>query len=178
MSTKLREAFEHWASDEGKSPEAVKRNPDGHYRLGSTNMYWRAWQAAWQAAQAALSAEGQGREGWVPVSQRLPVYGEGRRVVVHTDGYDFAGEQFFDIKADALTECGDEDLPHCGDREVAARASHWIYVEDLAHRITAPPPVSGEGGGGPPSGQGPHRESSSSVEASRQVVPGEEVRDG
>lgn len=80
--------------------------------------------------------------GWVRVTDRLPIYGEGLRVVIYTEGYDFAGEQFFHIAADALTECDLEDLPMSKDREVAERASHWIYDHELSSAITA----SAEGG--------------------------------
>lgn len=45
-----REAFEQWASDNGKFPRAVARSGDV-YHLMATQAYWLAWQA-----RAALSA--------------------------------------------------------------------------------------------------------------------------
>jgi hypothetical protein len=40
-----REAFEAWASDGGKWPQAIERYGNGLYRLSSTHSYWLAWQA-------------------------------------------------------------------------------------------------------------------------------------
>lgn len=82
--------------------------------------------------------------GWTRVTDRLPAYGEGLRVVIYTEGYDFAGEQFFHIAADALTECGFEDMPSSKDREVAARASHWIPDDELMAMIAASPALTND----------------------------------
>jgi hypothetical protein len=44
-----REAFEKWASDDGKWPAAIEWNGNG-YELMQTHAAWIAWQASWQAA--------------------------------------------------------------------------------------------------------------------------------
>ncbi|CAG9184396.1 DUF551 domain-containing protein [Cupriavidus respiraculi] len=61
---------------------------------------------------------------WVSVNDRLPPIGTGERVLVYTEGADFAGEQFFDIKADDLypSPDGEQDAR----TEVAAAATHWM----------------------------------------------------
>lgn len=51
-ATPERDAFEAWFSEDGKWPEAVRRNGDA-YMLASAQHAWTAWQAAdarWQAA--------------------------------------------------------------------------------------------------------------------------------
>ncbi|UXC37168.1 DUF551 domain-containing protein [Cupriavidus gilardii] len=61
---------------------------------------------------------------WISVNDRLPPIGTGERVLIYTEGADFAGEQFFDIKADDLypTPDGEQDAR----TEVAAAATHWM----------------------------------------------------
>lgn len=44
MSDLLRSEFEEWASDNGRRPEAIKRNKAG-YRLMQTHSDWTAWKA-------------------------------------------------------------------------------------------------------------------------------------
>lgn len=58
------------------------------------------------------------------MNDRLPPIGTGERVLIYTEGADFAGEQFFDIKADDLypTPDGEQDAR----TEVAAAATHWM----------------------------------------------------
>ncbi|MCT9017207.1 DUF551 domain-containing protein, partial [Cupriavidus gilardii] len=71
--------------------------------------------------QAATGAQGLT---WISVNDRLPPIGTGERVLIYTEGADFAGEQFFDIKADDLypTPDGEQDAR----TEVAAAATHWM----------------------------------------------------
>ncbi|WNG69306.1 DUF551 domain-containing protein [Cupriavidus gilardii] len=73
------------------------------------------------APQAATGAQGLA---WTSVNDRLPPLGTGERVLIYTEGADFAGEQFFDIKADDLypTPDGEQDAR----TEVAAAATHWM----------------------------------------------------
>lgn len=49
-----RDAFEHWFSDEGKSPRAVERNGDC-YKLMQAHAAWQAWQAAWNHRAPTLT---------------------------------------------------------------------------------------------------------------------------
>ena len=56
---------------------------------------------------------------WVPVEERLPAF-DGGKVVIHTEGVDFAGEQYFHVDADALHDEGAS--------EVARAATHWLDV--------------------------------------------------
>lgn len=63
---------------------------------------------------------------WTSVKTRLPEYDQGVRVLVYTEGADFNGEQFFDIKADDLypgLANPDEDGYVS---EVAEAATHWM----------------------------------------------------
>lgn len=48
----IREAFEYWYSDEGKSPRAVARI-GGHYELMRAQSSWIAWQACWNQTNEA-----------------------------------------------------------------------------------------------------------------------------
>ena len=60
---------------------------------------------------------------WTKLTDRMPNPDEHDRVLIYTEGYDFAGEQFFDVKAETLNECmyeDPEDQP-----EVCRLASHW-----------------------------------------------------
>ena len=78
-----------------------------------------------QAAPADQALTG---AGWVSVNDCLPPYDTGERVLVYTEGADFAGEQFFDIKADDLYPTPAATSPEGGDArtEVAAAATHWM----------------------------------------------------
>ncbi|HJV75401.1 MAG TPA: DUF551 domain-containing protein [Noviherbaspirillum sp.] len=61
---------------------------------------------------------------WISVKDRLPPFGECLRVLIYTEGSEFAGEQFFDVNADSLNECfyeQPEDMP-----EVCQHATHWM----------------------------------------------------
>jgi hypothetical protein len=71
------------------------------------------------ANSRAPIAEGEAR--MKPLSLGLPSPDEHRRVIVYTDGVDFAGEQYFDIKTEELWELDTEAKP-----EVAAAATHWM----------------------------------------------------
>lgn len=42
---------------------------------------------------------------WVSLAERMPNPDEHDRVLIYTEGYDFGGEQVFDVKAEALNEC-------------------------------------------------------------------------
>lgn len=61
----------------------------------------------------------------IKIADRLPDPEEDKRVLIYTEGYDFAGEQFFDVKAESLypqvDEEGDDARP-----EVCQYASHWM----------------------------------------------------
>lgn len=48
----VRERFEYWYSDEGRTPKAVERNGDG-YRLIAAHTAWNAWQAAIKSEREA-----------------------------------------------------------------------------------------------------------------------------
>lgn len=49
----MRESFEAWFSDDWQHPSAVERDAVG-YKLAQAQNAWTVWQAAWQAALAAL----------------------------------------------------------------------------------------------------------------------------
>ena len=81
-----------------------------------------AQKAEW--ALRTVAATGAQGLTWISVNDRLPPIGTGERVLIYTEGADFAGEQFFDIKADDLypTPDGEQDAR----TEVAAAATHWM----------------------------------------------------
>ena len=57
---------------------------------------------------------------WIKLSDNMPATG---RVLIYTGGYDFNGEQVFEVDAEALNECfyaDPEDQP-----EVCIYATHW-----------------------------------------------------
>ena len=60
---------------------------------------------------------------WIKLTDRMPNPDEHDRVLIYTEGYDFNGEQVFDVKAETLNECfyaDPEDQP-----EVCKHTSHW-----------------------------------------------------
>ncbi|NBJ13299.1 DUF551 domain-containing protein [Microvirga arsenatis] len=117
----------------------------------------RASQEKADAILAALAAEGQGREGWQDISTAPK---DGRAEIIGIDGCGRVYKTWF------FAPSGRTQQWLRAHDSVPWHPTHWMP-------LPAPPPVSGEGSLCPPSGQGPHRESSSSVEASRQVAPPE-----
>ncbi|MEJ1403070.1 MAG: hypothetical protein RPU61_04710 [Candidatus Sedimenticola sp. (ex Thyasira tokunagai)] len=65
---------------------------------------------------------------WVKLTERLPVFDENLRVLIHTAEHDFNGEQFFDVRASDLYD-GPDGEPRS---EVCAVATHWIERPYLA----------------------------------------------
>ncbi len=60
---------------------------------------------------------------WTKLTDRMPNPDEHYRVLIYTQGVDFAGAQVFDVEADSLNECMYEypdDQP-----EVCKHATHW-----------------------------------------------------
>lgn len=60
---------------------------------------------------------------WIELSDRMPNPEEHNRVLIYTQGHDFAGAQVFDVKAETLNECmyaDPEDQP-----EICKHATHW-----------------------------------------------------
>ena len=82
-------------------------------------------------AQACIAAYLEAScEAWTSVADRLPDPREHSRVLIYTDGHDFGGEQFFDVRADSLNECfyaSPDDQP-----EVCRHASHWRAIPVIA----------------------------------------------
>ena len=61
---------------------------------------------------------------WIKLTDRMPNPDEHGRVLIYTEGYDFNGEQVFDVKAETLNEnfyADPDDQP-----EVCRVATHWI----------------------------------------------------
>lgn len=59
---------------------------------------------------------------WIKCDDDLPPFDTALRVLIYTDGVDFDGEQFFDIRADDLYDHGG------GLSEVAEAATHWAHL--------------------------------------------------
>jgi hypothetical protein len=97
--------------------------------VGSKDHEVAAQQRAIDRALALLTQGFPAPVLFIPVTQELPPFDSDERVLVYTDGVEFAGEQYFDIKASDLYPCATESEPD-GDRycsEVAAAATHWCY---------------------------------------------------
>lgn len=58
---------------------------------------------------------------WVKLTDRLPVFDDNLRVLIHTAEHDFNGEQFFDVRATDLYDGPDGEPKN----EVCAVATHW-----------------------------------------------------
>lgn len=74
-------------------------------------------------AITALEQQAQGG-GWISVYDRLPNPDEHHRVLIYTSGYDFGGEQFFDVLSESLNECAFSDPE--SQPEVCQKATHWM----------------------------------------------------
>jgi len=68
----------------------------------------------------------------LPLSAGLPSPDDHNRILVYTDGVDFAGQQYFDIKADDLWEPAPEDR-----NEIVEAATHWMPLPRPGHAIAA-----------------------------------------
>jgi hypothetical protein len=69
---------------------------------------------------------------WIKLTDRMPNLDEHGRVLVYTEGYDFNGEQVFDVKAETLNECfyaDPDDQP-----EVCKVATHWNWAKPTGSR--------------------------------------------
>lgn len=118
-------------NDDIKLPELPKfPEPGGDpMTLGEPAGYALFRQSHDRAEQQPAQAAGGVVLQFTSVHERLPEFCAGKRVLIYTDGYDFNGEQFFDVPADSLNESSfehEEDQP-----EICRRASHWIYLDDL-----------------------------------------------
>lgn len=97
-----------------KSAVLVAVATEGHRAICLLRELLAATEAAGQAEQ----------ETWTRVTTELPPLDEGVRVLVYTEGVDFAGEQYFDIPADHLHYAASgNELGKAS--EVAEAASHW-----------------------------------------------------
>jgi hypothetical protein len=91
----------------------------------------RLWSAA--AQPSTLPDVSARQNGMISLKHCAPPYGEGMRVLVYTEGVDFAGEQFFEIAADDLYEYYEK-------HEVVAAATHWMplpYPSKSTSKIAA-----------------------------------------
>lgn len=60
---------------------------------------------------------------FIKLTDRMPNPEEHPRVLIYTEGSNFAGEQFFDVKAESLIECFYEDPSD--QSEICQHATHW-----------------------------------------------------
>ena len=80
---------------------------------------------------------------WVSLAERMPNPDKHDRVLIYTEGYDFGGEQVFDVKAEALNECRYIDPDE--QPETCKAASHWMphprnAIFDYAAHCAQPAP--------------------------------------
>lgn len=85
------------------------------------------------AAHHAGQAQQPSTAAWVSLQDRLPDPEEHQRVLVYTEGFDFHGEQFFDVETTELHV----DAPGLYLSEVCEHASHWMPLPVL--RMTQQP---------------------------------------
>lgn len=79
------------------------------------------FQQAFEAGYARAVLSGQNL---IPIQESSPDPDQFDRVIVFTQGVDFAGEQFFDVPADSLLSI---NYPDPDDRPpVIAAATHWM----------------------------------------------------
>lgn len=77
-----------------------------------------------QLEQELATYRGMQPDGWIRLTDSMPPFGEDARVLIYTEGTEFAGEQFFDVKADKLNDAYfeyPEDMP-----EICQHATHWM----------------------------------------------------
>jgi len=60
---------------------------------------------------------------WIALTERMPNPDEHSRVLIYTQGTDFAGEQVFDVETETLNECMYENPED--QLEVCRYATHW-----------------------------------------------------
>lgn len=72
---------------------------------------------------AALAVPAPATPGWTKLADRLPDPKDYERVLVFTEGSDFAGQQVFDVQSDALYACHYAELSE--QPEVCQHATHW-----------------------------------------------------
>ena len=80
---------------------------------------------------------------WVSLAERMPNPDKHDRVLIYTEGYDFGGEQVFDVKAEDLNECRYIDPDE--QPETCKAASHWMphprnAIFDYAAHCAQPAP--------------------------------------
>lgn len=122
-----REAFEAWASGRGFDLSENWAVDGNNFESADTRLAYEIWQAA----RAQLGAVPEGCA-LIPLTERMPDPDKHPRVVVYTEGTDFAGEQFFDVQAESLNEnyyADPADQP-----EICRYATHWIGADELAAR--------------------------------------------
>lgn len=127
----MRESFDAWFSDDWQYPNAVERDAVG-YKLAQTQNAWTAWQAAWQAAIAALQ-----REQWIPVSERLPpecvdvlVLHDYGQIVGNPAHRDYGKRYRYKI----TRRYGNEFL---SDLMETGQATHWMPLPEAPQTVTA-----------------------------------------
>ena len=63
---------------------------------------------------------------WTKLCDNMPIPEVYSRVLIFTDGYDFSGEQVFDVATDSLNECYYHDP--ADQPEICRLASHWMPI--------------------------------------------------
>ena len=60
---------------------------------------------------------------FIKLTEQMPDPDQYHRVLIYTDGVDFDGEQFFDVKTETLNECYYQDPSD--QPEIYQHATHW-----------------------------------------------------
>lgn len=80
---------------------------------------------------------------WIRLTDRMPNPEEHGRVLIYTEGYDFGGEQVFDVRAETLNESYFESPDQ--QPEVLRFASHWMPIPAVSALAAAPVAAQKEG---------------------------------
>lgn len=129
----MRESFEAWFSDDWQHPSAVERDAVG-YKLAQAQNAWTVWLAALDAAFDLM----QERDGWIPVSERLPP--EGVDVLVLHDYGQIVGNP---AHRDCGKRYGYQITSRYGngflsDLLETGRVTHWMPLPDAPQPEEAP----------------------------------------
>lgn len=66
---------------------------------------------------------------WIELTERMPNPDDYDRVLIYTQGTDFAGEQVFDVRTETLNKWMYEDPEY--QPEVCRHATHWAERPDF-----------------------------------------------
>lgn len=112
LDVRSRKSFNHSAADQALRDTDADRTRDGLHN-------WPCHYSRHDVDRMIMK--------WTKLTDQLPCGSEHTRVLIFTEGYDFNGEQFFDVETSSLNEnsCIEGTQP-----EACRKASHWSPLPD------------------------------------------------